>query len=146
MKVVVGSDHAAFAAKEVVKDFLRSKNIEVIDVGTMSEDRCDYSDFAIELCKEVVTQNLMGILLCGSGIGVSMVANRFAKIRAALCRSPHDAEMARKHNDANVLCLGARTSTNDELKLILESWFLHQFEGGRHIERLNKFQNLGEKI
>lgn len=146
MKVVLASDHAGFKGKEFVKEFLLSKNIEVIDVGTMSEDRCDYTDYAIHLCREVITKNLTGILLCGSGIGVSMVANRFAKIRAALCRTPEDAEMARKHNDANVICLGARTSANGELKLILESWFLHQFEGGRHIERINKFQNLGEKI
>jgi ribose 5-phosphate isomerase B len=145
MKIVVGSDHAGFAAKEFVKDFLCSKNIEIVDVGTYSEERCDYPDLAISLCEKVISENLTGILLCGSGIGVSMVANRFANIRAALCRSPLDAEMARKHNDANVICLGARTSTEKEIQLILESWFLHQFEGGRHTDRLKKFQNIGEK-
>ncbi len=146
MKIVIGSDHAAFTAKEFVKEFLRSKNIECIDVGTMSEERCDYTDFAIELCKEVVQKKLTGILLCGSGIGVSMVANRFAMVRAALCRSPRDAELARKHNDANIICLGARSSSEEEIKNILEAWFHHQFEGGRHIERINKFMNIGEKI
>jgi ribose 5-phosphate isomerase B len=146
MKIVIGSDHAGFTAKEFVKEFLRSKNIEIIDVGTNADSRCDYSDYAISLCHEVIKQNLTGILLCGSGIGVSMVANRFALIRAALCRSPLDAEMARKHNDANVICLGARTSSEAELTQILESWFFHQFEGGRHTERLIKFQNIGEKI
>jgi ribose 5-phosphate isomerase B len=146
MKVVVGSDHAAFTAKELVKEFLRSKNIDVVDMGTMSEDRCDYPDYAIQLCREVLHQHVTGILLCGSGIGVSMVANRFSQIRAALCRTPLDAELARKHNDANVICLGARISTEAEIKLILESWFLHQFEGGRHIDRIKKFQNIGEKL
>jgi ribose 5-phosphate isomerase B len=146
MKIVIGSDHAGFTAKEFVKEFLRSKNIETVDVGTNTDSRCDYSDYAISLCHEVIKQNLTGILICGSGIGVSMVANRFALIRAALCRSPQDAEMARKHNDANVLCLGARNSSETEIKQILESWFFHQFEGGRHTDRLNKFQNIGEKI
>jgi ribose 5-phosphate isomerase B len=146
MKIVIGCDHAAFTAKELVKEFLRSKNIEVLDVGTTSEDRCDYPDYATNLCKEVVHQNLTGILLCGSGIGVSMVANRYAKIRAALCRSPLDAEMARKHNNANVLCLGARCSTTSELNSIIESWLHHKFEEGRHTDRILKFDNLGEKI
>jgi ribose 5-phosphate isomerase B len=145
MKIVIGSDHAAFTAKELIKDFLRSEKFEVQDVGTTSEERCDYPDYAIKVCNEVMEQNITGILLCGSGIGVSIVANRFAKIRAALCRSPLDAELARKHNDANVICLGARSSTSADLKIILESWFSHHFENGRHTDRLQKFQNLGEK-
>ena len=144
-KVFIGSDHAAFTAKELLKEFLRSKNIEAEDLGTFSEDRCDYPDYAISVCKKVIETNHTGILLCGSGIGVSMVANRFAKIRAALCRAPLDAEMARKHNDANVICLGSRSSTTAEINLILESWFHHEFEGGRHIDRIKKFQNLGEQ-
>jgi len=145
MKIIIGSDHAAFTVKEFVKEFLHSKNIKLIDVGPDSLERCDYPDYAIALCKKVIESNNTGILLCGSGIGVSMVANRFADIRAALCRTPEDAEMARKHNDANVICLGARVSTDEEIKLILESWFHHQFEGGRHIDRIKKFQTLGEK-
>jgi ribose 5-phosphate isomerase B len=143
MKIVIGSDHAAFEMKEFVREFLRSKNIEVIDVGTKSADRCDYPDFAKALAKEVLEKRLTGILLCGSGIGVSIVANRFKGIRAALCRSPYDAEMARKHNDANVLCLGARTNSEEEIRAIIESWLTSEFEGGRHSERLQKFQDLG---
>lgn len=143
MKIVIGSDHAAFEMKEFVREFLRSKKIEVIDVGTKSSDRCDYPDYAKALVKEVLEKQLSGILLCGSGIGVSIVANRFKGIRAALCRSVYDAEMARKHNDANVLCLGARTNTEDEVKAIIEVWINTEFEGGRHFDRLNKFQDLG---
>lgn len=143
MKIVIGSDHAAFEMKEFVREFLRSKKIEVIDVGTKSSDRCDYPDYAKALVKEVLEKQLSGILLCGSGIGVSIVANRFRGIRAALCRSVYDAEMARKHNDANVLCLGARTNTEEEMKAIIEVWISTEFEGGRHFDRLNKFQDLG---
>ena len=144
MKIVIGADHAAFEMKEMVKNLLHLKNIEVIDVGTHSAERCDYPDYAAKLSKEVLDHNLTGILLCGSGIGVSIVANRFKGIRAALCRSPLDSEMARKHNDANVLCLGARSNTEAEIKSIIESWLSHSFEGGRHSDRLKKFENLGE--
>ena len=146
MKIVIGSDHAAYEMKELVKQFLHSKNIESIDVGTTSADRCDYPDYATAVTKQVISQKITGILLCGSGIGVSIVANRYKGIRAALCRSPLDAEMARKHNDANVLCLGARTNTEQEIKTIIESWLSHSFEGGRHTDRLIKFQKLGESV
>lgn len=144
MKIVIGSDHAAFEMKEFVKELLLSKKIEVIDVGTSGPERCDYPDYASALAKVVVDQKISGILLCGSGIGVSIVANRYKGVRAALCRSTYDAEMARKHNDANVLCLGARTNSKEEIKTIIDSWLANGFEGGRHADRLNKFQNLGE--
>ncbi|RPJ71022.1 MAG: ribose 5-phosphate isomerase B [Alphaproteobacteria bacterium] len=143
MKIVIGSDHAAFEMKEFVREFLLSKKIDVIDVGTKSAERCDYPDYASALVKEVLKNKIPGILLCGSGIGVSIVANRYKGIRAALCRSPYDAEMARKHNDANVLCLGARTNSEEEIKAIIEAWMAAEFEGGRHLDRLNKFQDLG---
>lgn len=146
MKIVIGSDHAAFEMKEFVKEFLLSKKIEVIDVGTDSSARCDYPDYASALVKVVLDQKIQGILLCGSGIGVSIVANRYKGIRAALCRSASDAEMSRKHNDANVLCLGARTNSNEEIKTIINSWFENSFEDGRHTDRLNKFKNLGESL
>jgi ribose 5-phosphate isomerase B len=144
MKIVIGSDHAAFEMKEILKGFLQSKKFEVIDVGTYSLERADYPDYARKVCHEVMTQNIEGVLICGSGIGVSMAANRFKGIRAALCRGPLDAEMARKHNNANVICLGARFNTEEEIKTILESWFSHTFEGGRHAERLAKFEDSGE--
>ena len=143
-KIALGSDHAAFEMKELVKQFLQSKNIDFNDVGTYSSDRCDYPDFAQKVSKEVIHTHGQGILLCGSGIGVSIVANRFKGIRAALCRSAQDAEMARKHNDANVLCLGARFTSESEIKDIIEAWFANHFEEGRHSDRLKKFENLGE--
>lgn len=145
-KIAIGSDHAAFEMKERVIPFLQSKDYEVIDVGCYSTERADYPDYAKKVCHEVVTGNIKGILICSSGIGVSIVANRFKGVRAALCRNPYDAEMSRKHNDSNVLCLGAgsRFNTEEEIKKIIESWFEHNFEGGRHTERLNKFSDLGD--
>ncbi len=143
MKIVIGSDHAAFETKEFVKKLLVSLHYEIIDVGTHSADRCDYPDYASALAKIVFEEKLPGILLCGSGIGVSIVANRYKGIRAALCRSPYDAEMSKKHNDANVLCLGARSNSEKEITLIINSWLTSTFEGGRHEERLKKFEELG---
>lgn len=143
-KIAIGSDHAAYEMKETVKRLLQSQNFDVVDVGTHSIERADYPDYAKKLCHEVIAQNIQGILLCGSGIGVSIVANRFKGVRAALCRTPEDAEMSRKHNDANVLCLGARFNTEEEIKSILTAWFENSFEGGRHADRLNKFSDLGE--
>ncbi len=144
MKIAIGSDHAAYEMKEMVKHLLLSQKIEVIDCGTYSASRADYPDYAKKVSHEVVSNNIQGILLCGSGIGVSIVANRFKGVRAALCRAPMDAEMARKHNDANVLCLGARFNTEDEIKKIIEAWFANTFEGGRHADRLKIFEDLGE--
>ena len=144
MKIAIGADHAAYEMKELVKHLLQAKKIEVIDCGTYSADRTDYPEYAKKVSHEVVSRGLEGILLCGSGIGVSIVANRFKGVRAALCRSPYDAEMARKHNDANVLCLGARTNTEEEIRNIIEAWFNNSFEGGRHADRLKLFEDLGE--
>lgn len=143
MKISIAADHAAYEMKEVVKDFLLSLGEEVSDLGTHSLDRVDYPDYAKKLCHEVLKNHSKGILLCGSGIGVSIVANRFKGIRAALCRTANDAEMSRKHNDANVLCLAARVNTAEEIKAIVQAWLTHQFEGDRHAERLKKFEDLG---
>jgi ribose 5-phosphate isomerase B len=146
MKIVIGCDHAAFEMKELVKEFLHSLNYEVIDVGTHSLDRCDYPDFARLGAIEVLKNKCEGILLCGSGIGISMAANRYKGIRAALCRSITDSEMAKKHNNANVLCLGARTNSLEEIKEIINSWFKNSFEEGRHTDRVAKFNLLGESL
>ena len=144
MKIAIGSDHAAYEMKEMVKHFLQSKQFDVIDCGTYSAERADYPEYAKKVSHEVTSQGIQGILLCGSGIGVSIVANRFKGVRAALCRTPMDAEMARKHHDANVLCLGARFTTEEETKKIIEAWFANSFEGGRHSDRLKLFEDLGE--
>lgn len=144
-KIALGCDHAAYEMKETVKRLLLSQNFDVIDVGTHSAESVDYPDYAKKVCHEVTAGNIQGILLCGSGIGVSMAANRYRGIRAALCRSPKDAEMSRRHNNANVLCIGARFNTEAEILNIIKTWFESSFEGGRHADRLNQFSDLGEK-
>lgn len=144
MKVFIGCDHAAFEEKEAVRAYIE-QNHEVIDCGTTSADRCDYPDFAIAVAKEVQAGHGVGVLLCGSGIGVSMAANRFFGVRAALCRSEEDATLSRQHNNSNVICVGARLTSLDEIKKILDAWFSANFEEGRHTGRIEKFNNLGEK-
>jgi ribose 5-phosphate isomerase B len=142
-KIYMACDHAAFEGKEELKTYL-SKNFEIIDLGTDSSDRCNYPDYAIKFAKAFQKDPLPGILLCGSGIGISIVANRFKGVRAALCRSPLEAELSRQHNDSNVLCLGARLNSKEELEAIANAWFKAEFEGGRHSERIAIFNELGE--
>ncbi len=144
MKLILGSDHAAFAEKQTLKAWLKDQ-YEIVDVGCPTDERCDYPTYATAVVKEVLGQKTLGILLCGSGIGVSMVANRYAGVRAALCRTPREAELSKQHNNANVLCLGARLHTIDELKAIITAWLESSFEGGRHLDRVNLFDGLGEK-
>ncbi|MBK24173.1 MAG: ribose 5-phosphate isomerase B [Halobacteriovorax sp.] len=143
-KIYMACDHAAFEGKEVLKKYL-SNNFEVIDLGTDNPDRCDYPDYAAKLAEAVQAEPRLGILLCGSGIGISMAANRYQGIRAALCRTPNEAELSRQHNDANVLCLGARINSDEELAAIADAWFKASFEEGRHTGRIAKFNELGEK-
>lgn len=144
-RIFIGSDHAAFEAKENLKEYL-SPRYEVLDVGTREAITSNYPDFAIALVKEIRKNNSRGILLCGSGVGVSMVANRFKGIRAALVRTPEEAKLSRQHNNANVLCLGGRISSEEKIKKIVDVWLETSFEGGRHQKRLDMFENLGEEV
>lgn len=145
MKIFLGCDHAAFTEKEELKNFLESSEIAVEDCGTYSSERCNYPDFARAVSERVARDEGLGILICGSGIGVSMVANRFQNVRAALCRTKQDAELSRQHNNANVICLGARVTSLDDIKDITMTWLNTDFEGGRHSERIELFNLLGEK-
>lgn len=143
MKLFVGSDHAAFHEKQLLVTWLKSLGHQVDDCGTDSTESVDYPVFAISVARSVAKSGERGILLCGSGIGVSMVANRFQTIRAALCRTPRDAELSRQHNNANILCLGARNHSFEELQQITEAWLNTAFEGDRHQRRLDLFHSLG---
>lgn len=145
MKLVIGCDHAAFEAKEKLKNILKQE-FEVDDVGTHSSERANYPDYATELCKKVLKEGKKGILLCGSGIGMSMAANRYKGVRAALCRTEEDAKLSREHNDSNVLCLGARINSLEELEKIVRTWLSTDFEGGRHTDRISLFDQLGEGL
>ncbi len=135
-KVVLGSDHAGYPLKEKVKELLINKGYEIIDVGCNTPTSCDYPEFAKKLCKEVLKLSALGILICGSGIGMSICANRTKGIRAALCFNEYMARMSRRHNNANVLCLGARVIGEDVATAIVESFLQEKFEGGRHLRRI----------
>lgn len=138
--IFIACDHAGFSLKHFVKQWLLQNSYEVCDLGVDKQERVDYPDYAKLLCDRVLEtgEQAKGVLICGSGIGMSMSANRFAGIRAALCTSAYMAQITRKHNDANVLCLGARISGEGEVESMLEAFFHTDFEGGRHICRIGK--------
>ena len=138
-KIYLSSDHAGFELKEKVKDFLIENNLEYEDLGCTSSDPVDYPDYAKLLSKKIKDKNnAKGILFCGTGIGISMAANRFPYIRAALCTSVEMASKCRKHNDANVLALGGRI-LDDKIALDIVKEFLQtKFEAGRHSLRVDK--------
>jgi ribose 5-phosphate isomerase B len=143
MKIFLASDHAAFNEKQELLGYLKERH-EVIDLGTQSEESTHYPEWAKKLTEKVKAESAVGILLCGSGIGVSMVANRFSGIRAALCRDEEDAKMSRLHNNANVLCLSGRRTNSEQLKKIADTFLATPFEGGRHQLRIDQFDKLGE--
>ena len=145
--ILIASDHAGFNAKEKLKGFLKTENIDFLDLGTNSVDRCDYPDFAGKLSVKIHNKSYeQGILICGSGIGVSITANRFKGVRAALCRTPEDAKMSRLHNDSNVLCLGERFNSSDEIEKIVMTWLKTDFEGGRHADRVKKIDKQAGEV
>ena len=141
MNLVIASDHAGYGLKENIKKYLIEQGHSVIDCGTNSEESCDYPVFAKALCKEINDGNAeLGILVCGTGIGMSMAANKVKGIRAALCSDYFSAKFTRAHNDANVMCLGARVM-GEGLALELIDVFLNTpFEGGKHLRRINMFE------
>lgn len=141
MKFFVATDHAGIDLKDYTVTLLKEKGHEVIDLGPSSPDRVDYPDYAHKLCEEVLDDpRTFGILICGSGIGMSMAANRHAGIRAALCHDAYTASVARGHNDANVLCFGERIVGKGVAESILDAWIGGSFDGGRHCGRVEKIE------
>ena len=139
MKIAIASDHAGFVLKEEVKSFLKRKKYTVKDLGSYSEESVDYPDYAKKTARFVSSKKVSkGILICGSGIGMSIAANRFKGVRAAACESPYTAKMSRLHNDANILCLGARILPVKKALKLIEIWLSTKFEGGRHKRRIRK--------
>lgn len=143
MKIYIASDHAAFNEKNALVEYLKAHN-EVIDLGTHSLESTNYPQWAKLLVEKVRAENVPGILLCGSGIGICMTANRYKGIRAALCRDEDDARLSRQHNNANVLCLSGRKTPVDLIKKISDVFLTTEFEGGRHQARIDQFDDLGE--
>nr|CRH07801.1 Ribose-5-phosphate isomerase B [Candidatus Magnetococcus massalia] len=152
MRILFACDHGAFELKQHLMDHLakRGDTVEVVDLGTDGSESVDYPDFAAKLCREVLASeadggdshggDIRGILLCGTGIGISIAANRFSGIRAALCHDAYTARLCREHNNANVLVLGGRTTGPATAEEIVDIWFDTAFEGGRHQRRLDKIE------
>jgi ribose 5-phosphate isomerase B len=139
MKIALGSDHRGFATKERMKSLLAEWGHEVIDCGATGEKSCDYPDYAIPACLKVARGEAdRAILMCGSGIGMTITANKVAGIRAALCHDELTAEMSRRHNDANILCLAADLLGEELIRRMIEVWLTTPFEGGRHARRVKK--------
>ena len=140
--IILACDHAGYQLKEDIKAFFNKENITTIDVGTYSRESTDYPDFAKAANKKVVENpNNIGIYICGSGIGMSMAANRNPKIRAALCTTVYFAELARRHNDANVLVLSGRYTSKLKAISIIKAFLTTKFEGGRHLRRIKKLNS-----
>lgn len=143
MKIVIGTDHAGFRYKEKIKTFLSSYGCEVKDFGTFSDESCDYPDFIFPVAKAVSSGKYdRGIVLGGSGNGEAIAANKIQGIRCAVCWNALSAEMARRHNDANVLSLGQRMIDEGMLDEIVQTWLETPFEGGRHERRIQKIEEM----
>src|SRR6476659_11450139 len=139
LPIIIGADHAGFEYKAVVKEYLESEGWKVIDKGTYSTESVDYPDFAHPVAYAVENgEAAAGVLICGSGIGVSISANRHKGVRAALCWLPEVASLSRQHNNANVICLPARLVSTDEAKEMVYTFLNTAFEGGRHERRVEK--------
>ncbi|MCB0278779.1 MAG: ribose 5-phosphate isomerase B [Calditrichaeota bacterium] len=142
-KIAIGCDHAGYHFKTLIAEFLTTNHYTVIDKGTNSSDSVDYPDYAKSVGESVSTGDAdLGILVCGSGIGVSIVANKIRGCRAALCLDVKMAEMSKLHNNANILCLGERLTEEADLIPIVEKWLNTEFEGGRHQRRVDKIHDL----
>jgi ribose 5-phosphate isomerase B len=143
MKIALASDHAGFSEKEKLKPLLTELGIDYSDLGTISEESVDYPDYARKVAEEVAAGKVdQGVLVCGSGTGMAITANKVPGVRAAVAWSEEIARLARQHNDANVLALGSRTTPQDEIPRIVRAWFETAFEGGRHANRVQKISAL----
>lgn len=141
MKVAIGSDHRGYSLKNSIKEWLRKWDHEVVDLGTANENSVDYPDFAIPVAEKVAAGEAdRGILICGSGIGMSIAANKVKGVRAALCRTVKDAEMTRRHNNSNVLALSEESGEDPDVGRLVETWMDTPFEGGRHLRRIKKIE------
>ena len=145
MKVIIGSDHAGFAAKQALIAALKKWGNSVEDAGTDGPDSVDYPDFAARVGRAVADADAeRGILICGTGIGMGMAANKIPGVRAAVVNDAYTAEMSRRHNDANVLCMGARVHPLDKLEELARIFLASPFDGGRHVGRVDKISKLDE--
>lgn len=146
IKIAIGSDHAGFRLKRAIKEYFQGRDLQFTDFGVDSSDPVDYPDIALVVAESVARgENKYGILVCGTGIGMVMAANKVPGIRAALCHDPFTARAAREHNDANIIALGERVTGVGLACAIIESWLNATFQGGRHQRRVDKIKAIEEK-
>ena len=141
--IAIGCDHGGFELKNHVIKYLQDKGYEVKDYGTYSEESVDYPDCAKPVCEAVISGEAEnGILFCGTGIGISMAANKYKGIRAALCSDVYSAKMTKQHNNANIICMGGRVIGRELAFMIVDAWLETEFEGGRHVNRIAKIHEI----
>lgn len=143
MKLAIGSDHAGYEMKEEIKKYLEEKGYEVKDYGTNSTESCDYPEFGEKVGRAVASGECEeGVLVCGTGIGISLAANKVKGIRAAVCSEPVSARLAKQHNNANIIAFGARIVGMEEVKGIVDAFLSAEFLGGRHEKRVNMISDI----
>lgn len=143
MKITIGNDHVALEMKLQIKEYLMEKGIEIIDVGTNSAKRCDYPIYGEKVANLVVTGKAdCGILICGTGVGISLSANKVNGARACVCSEPYSAKLSKEHNNSNILAFGARVIGIETAKMIVDTWLDAKFEGGRHQKRINMISEI----
>ena len=143
MKIAIGNDHTAVEMKGIIVDFLLEKGYEILNLGTDLQESCDYPVYGERVGRAVVSGEAdLGIAICGTGLGISLAANKVKGVRACVCSEPYTAVMSRRHNNANVLCFGARVVGTEMAKMIVEQWLDAEFEGGRHQRRVDMIMDI----
>jgi len=147
MRLVIGSDHGGLELKSAVSQRLESRGLEVVDFGTGSGDSVDYPDFAVKVAREVSRGEAdCGVLVCGTGIGMSIAANKYPGVRAALVTDEYMAQMAKEHNNANILVMGGRVMSDEVARRLVQVWLDTEYDGGRHQRRLDKIARIEEDV
>ena len=145
MKIAIGNDHTAIQLKNIIKEHLKQRGYEVIDIGTNSTERFDYPISGYNAAKMIIENKAnLGILICGTGIGISLAANKVKGIRACVCSEPYSAKLSKEHNNTNILCFGVRVVGDELAKMIVDAWLDAEFEGGRHGDRVNMITKIEE--
>ena len=143
MKIAMGNDHSAIELKNIIKEFVESKGYEVIDFGTKTPESCDYPVFGEKVGRAVASGEAdLGIVICGTGVGISLAANKVKGIRACVCSEPYTAKLSKMHNNSNVLAFGARVVGSEMAKMITEEWLDAKYEGGRHQRRVDMLMEI----
>ncbi len=147
MKIAMGNDHTAVELKNIIKEFAEEKGYEVLDLGTNSSESCDYPVYGEKVGKAVASgQADLGIVICGTGVGISLAANKVKGIRACVCSEPYTAKLSRMHNNSNVLAFGARVVGSEMAKMITEEWLNASYEGGRHQRRVDMLMEIENHV